>query len=78
MKLEYLIVRVLMTYTKEGDRHVYSVRGNEVKLGSLKFWQGSLEEFLDALGTQDWELTAGTTALSPTIVDAHLVFKRPK
>lgn len=78
MKLEYLIIRLLMTYDQQGNRQIYAVQGDAAKLGKLATWQGSLESLLDALGEQEWELTAGTTALAATTADMHLVLKRSK
>lgn len=78
MKLEYLVVRLLLNYDKEGQRWVHAVRGDATKLGSLKSWTGTFDGLLDALGEQEWELAAGTTALSATVTDLHLVLKRAK
>ncbi|AFY67058.1 hypothetical protein [Geitlerinema sp. PCC 7407] len=78
MKLEYLVVRLLLSYDKNGERWVQAVRGDATKLGPLKSWTGTLDGLLDALGEQEWELAAGTTALSATITDLHLVLKRAK
>lgn len=79
MKLEYMIVRLLLNYDRDGKRIICAIRGEDRKLGTLKTYiDRTLEEFLDELGDRAWELTAGTTALTATITDIHLVLRRTK
>ncbi len=79
MKIEYFVLRVLVSYDKEGDRTVYALRGRADKFRDLENWvEKSYDELLDALGEEGWELTAGTTALTATVTDIHLVLRRSR